>query len=137
MHQNQILDGLRRCSETIQNLILMYKLIQIHGIFLHTSSPIPPPRPQSKTENPGSAIDLYSDSQSHVAGHDWMQAPRERKYRSGTVNSKFHLIRSCCEIFVYNCPNISCLKYTVNSKFHLIQSKTLPTNDFELTVPDL
>ena len=64
------------------------------------------------------------------------------KNRSGTVNSnmvnsKFHLIRSYCEIFVYNCPNISCLKYTVNSNFHLIRSKTLPTNDFELTVPDL
>ena len=28
-------------------------------------------------------------------------------------------------------------KYTVNSNFHLIRSKTLPTNDFELTVPDL
>ena len=56
---------------------------------------------------------------------------------SNTVNSKFHLIRSYCEIFVYNCPNNSCLKYTVNSNFHLIRSKTLPTNDFELTVPDL
>ena len=64
------------------------------------------------------------------------------KYRSGTVNSnmvnlKFHLIRSYCEIFFYNLPNIPCLKYTVNSNFHLIRSKTLPTNDFELTVPDL
>ena len=64
------------------------------------------------------------------------------QYRSGTVNSntvnsKFHLIRSYCEIFVYNCPNISRLNYTVNSNFHLIRSKTLPTNDFELTVPDL
>ena len=63
-------------------------------------------------------------------------------YRSGTVNSntvnsKFHLIRSYCEIFFYNFPNISCLKYTVNSNFHLIRSKTLPTNDFELTVPNL
>ena len=56
---------------------------------------------------------------------------------SNTVNSKFHLIRSYCEIFVYNFPNISCLKYTVNSNFHLIRGKTLPTNDFELTVPDL
>ena len=63
-------------------------------------------------------------------------------YRSGmvnsnTVNSKFHLIRSNCEIFFYNFPNIPCFKYTVNSNFHLIRSKTLPTNDFELTVPDL
>ena len=63
-------------------------------------------------------------------------------YRSGTVNSntvnsKFHLIRSYCEIFFYNFPNIPCLKYSVNSNFHLIRSKTLPTNDFELTVPDL
>ena len=63
-------------------------------------------------------------------------------YRSGTVNSnmvnsKFHLIRSYCEIFFYNFLNIPCLKYTVNSNFHLIRSKTLPTNDFELTVPDL
>ena len=63
-------------------------------------------------------------------------------YRSGTVNSnmvnsKFHLIRSYCEIFFYNFPNIPCLKCTINSNFHLIRSKTLPTNDFELTVPDL
>ena len=53
------------------------------------------------------------------------------------VNSKFHLIRSDCEIFFYNFPNIACLKYTVNSNFHLIRSKTWLTNDFELTVPDL
>ena len=39
--------------------------------------------------------------------------------------------------FFYNFPNIPCFKYTVNSNLHLIQSKTLPTNDFELTVPDL
>ena len=63
-------------------------------------------------------------------------------YRSGTVNSntvnsKFHLIRSYCEKFFYNFPNIPCLKYTGNSNFHLIQSKTLLTNDFELTVPNL
>ena len=63
-------------------------------------------------------------------------------YRSGTVNSntvnsKFHLIRSYCEIFFYHIPNISCLKCTVNSNFHLIRSKTLLTNDFELTVPNL
>ena len=66
----------------------------------------------------------------------------KKQYRSGRVNSnmvnsKFHLIRSYWEIFVYNCLNISCLKCTVNSNFHLIRSKTLPTNDFELTVPDL
>ena len=64
------------------------------------------------------------------------------KYRSGTVNSntvnsKFHLIRSYREILFYHFPNISCLKCTVNSNFHLIRSKTLPTNDFELTVPNL
>ena len=63
-------------------------------------------------------------------------------YRSGTinlntVNSKFHLIRSYCEIFFYHFPNISCLKCTAISNFHLIRSKTLPMNDFELTVPDL
>ena len=63
-------------------------------------------------------------------------------YRSGTVNSntvnsKFHLIRSYYEIFFYHFPNIPCLKCTVNSNFHLIRSKTLPMNDFELTVPDL
>ena len=64
------------------------------------------------------------------------------QYRSGTVNSntvnsKFHLIRSYCEIFFYHFPNISCLKCTVISNFHLIRSKTLPRNDFELTVPNL
>ena len=37
----------------------------------------------------------------------------------------------------YHFPNISCLKCTVNSNFHLIRSKTLLTNDFELTVPNL
>ena len=63
-------------------------------------------------------------------------------YRSGTVNSntvnsKFHLIRSYCEIFFYHFPNISCLKCTVNSNFRLIRSKTLLTNDFELTIPNL
>ena len=63
-------------------------------------------------------------------------------YRSGTVNSntvnsKFHLIRSYCEIFFYHFLSISCLKCTVNSNFHLIRSKTLPMNDFELNVPDL
>ena len=68
--------------------------------------------------------------------------PGNQEYRSGTVNSntvnsKFHLIRSFCEMFSYHFPNISCLKCTVNSNFHLIRSKTLPTNDFELTVPDL
>ena len=56
---------------------------------------------------------------------------------ANTVNSKFHLIQSYYEIFVFNCANIPCLKYTVNSNFHLIRIKTLPTNDFELTVPDL
>ena len=56
---------------------------------------------------------------------------------SNTVNSKFHLIQSYWKMFVYNCVNIPYLKCTVNSNFHLIWSKTLPTNDFELTVPDL
>ena len=56
---------------------------------------------------------------------------------SNTVNSNFHLIRSYCEIFFYHVPTISCLKCTVNSNFHLIRSKTLLTNDFELTIPDL
>ena len=64
------------------------------------------------------------------------------QYRSGTVNSntvnsKFHLMRCYCEIFFYHFPSISCLKCTVNSNFHLIRSKTLLTNVFELTVPDL
>ena len=39
--------------------------------------------------------------------------------------------------FFNHFPNIPCLKCTVNSNFHLIRSKTLPTNDFELTIPDL
>ena len=66
----------------------------------------------------------------------------DAEYRSGTVNSntvnsKFHLIRSYCEIFFYHFPNISCLKCTVNSNFHLIRSKTLLTKDFESTIPYL
>ena len=54
-----------------------------------------------------------------------------------TVNSKFHFIQSFCEVSVKCFPIISCLKCTVNSNFHLIRSKTLPMNDFELTMPDL
>ena len=74
----------------------------------------------------------------------WHQKKNEGKkfrvYRSGKVNSnmvnsKFHLIQSYYEIFFYHSPNISCLKCTVN--FHLIRSKTLLSNDFELTVPNL
>ena len=56
---------------------------------------------------------------------------------SNTVNSNFHFIRSFCEMFSFHFPIISCLKCMVNSKFHLIRRKSLPTNDFELTVPDL
>ena len=56
---------------------------------------------------------------------------------SNMVNSKFHLIQSFYEVTVNSFPIISCLKYTVNPNFHLIRSKTLLTNDFELTVPDL
>ena len=62
---------------------------------------------------------------------------RSETVNSNTVNSKFHLIQSYCEIFFYHFPNISCLKCTVNSNFHLIRSKILPTNDFELTVHNL
>ena len=56
---------------------------------------------------------------------------------SNTVNSKFHFIRSFCEMFCYYFAIIPCLKCTVNSYFHLIQRKSLPRNDFELTVPEL
>ena len=56
---------------------------------------------------------------------------------SNTVNSKFHLIQIFYEVSVNIFSIIPCLKYTVNLNFHLIRSKTLPTNDFELTVPDL
>ena len=78
---------------------------------------------------------------SSIDGSDSL-LPIITKYRSGmvnsnTVNSKFYLIRSYCEICFYDFPNIPCLKCTVNSNFHLIRSKTLLTNDFELTVPDL
>ena len=52
-----------------------------------------------------------------------------------TVNSKFHLIRSFCEIFSYHFLIISCLKFMVNS--NLIRRNSLPTNDFKLTVPNL
>ena len=63
-------------------------------------------------------------------------------YRSGTVNSntvnsKLYLIQSFYEVSVNSFAIISCLKYTVNSNFHLIWGKTLPMNDFELTVLDL
>ena len=73
----------------------------------------------------------------HAVLVDFFVKYRSETVNSNTVNSKFHLIRSYCEIFFYNFPNIPCLKCTVNSNFHLIRSKTLPMNDFELTVPDL
>ena len=53
------------------------------------------------------------------------------------VNSKFRLVQIFYEVSVNIFAIISCLKCTVNSNFPLIQSKTLPTNDFELTVPEL
>ena len=56
---------------------------------------------------------------------------------SNTVNSKFYFIRSFCELFSYHFPIIPCLKCTVNTYFHLFRRKSLPTNDFELTVPGL
>ena len=62
---------------------------------------------------------------------------RSGKVISGTVNSNFHFIQSFCEMFSYHFPFISCLKCAVYSYFHLFRWKSLPTNDFELTVPDL
>ena len=49
------------------------------------------------------------------------------------------LVRSftLSEVSVKCFPIISCLKCMVNPYFHLIRSKTLPTKDFLLTVPDL
>ena len=62
---------------------------------------------------------------------------RSDTVNSNTVNSKFHFIQSFCEISVKSFSTISCLNCTVNSNFHLFRSKSLPTNDFELTMPDL
>ena len=64
---------------------------------------------------------------------------RHRRNRSGTVNSNTvnsKFLSNLCQI-----PVISCLKRmvnsnTVNSYFHLFGSKSLPKNDFELTVSD-
>ena len=72
-----------------------------------------------------------------IRSHSHGNCYRLGMVNSNTVNSKLHLIQSYCEIFFYHFPNISCLKCTVNSNWHLIQSKTVPTNDFELTVPEL
>ena len=91
-------------------------------------------------------LNSYHCTQKHCAGKSWKSesiiwsdkfAYRTGTVNSNTVNSKFHLIRSYCEIFSYHFPAISCLKCTVNSNFYLIRSKTLLTNDFELTVPNL
>ena len=49
---------------------------------------------------------------------------RSGKVNSNMVNSKVHLIRSYCEIFFYNFPNISCLKYTVNFWFEGVCTPT-------------
>ena len=59
---------------------------------------------------------------------------------SNTVNLQYHFIGSFREMFSYHFPIVSCLKCTVNSidsYFHLLRRKSLPTNDFELTVQDL
>ena len=61
---------------------------------------------------------------------------------SGTGQTRLiwtRLIRSSAffEVSVKCFPIISCLKCMVNSYFHLFRRKSLPTNDFELTVPDL
>ena len=90
-------------------------------------------------------LSMVTDWRSFIMDCWWMKVTssyNKYMYRSATVNlnmvnSKFHLIQSYCEIFVYNCPNISCIKYTVNLNFHLIRSKTLLMNDFKFTVPDL
>ena len=87
---------------------------------------------ETKTkENSHFPIRPYSCKYSHLLGY------RSGTVNSNTVNSKFYLIRSYCEIFLNHFPNISCLKCTVNLNFHLIRRKTLLTNDFELTVRDL
>ena len=103
---------------------------------------MPPP-----TGNPGSAPAI--DTNSHFSckltlctDSVTLCTSYSSKYRSGTVNSntvnsKFHLIRSYCEIFFCHFSNISCLKCTVNSDVHLIRSKTLLKNNFELTVTNL
>ena len=74
--------------------------------------------------------------------HFNLDAASVYKYRSGTVNSntvnsKFHFIRTFCEMFSYHFPIIWCLKRMVNSYFHLFRRKSLPTKNFELTVPNL
>ena len=70
-------------------------------------------------------------------GHGNSNTVNSNTVNSNTVNSKFHLIRIFYEVSANIFSIISCLKCTVYSNFHLIQCKTLPTNDFELTVPDL
>ena len=65
--------------------------------------------------------------------HDTVKHLKQNIYRSETVNSNtvisyFHFIPFLI---------ISCLKCTSNSYFHLVRSKTLPTNNLELTVSDL
>ena len=78
-------------------------------------------------------IKIHELAEVYFLRNIYLKCYRSGTVNSNTVNSKFHL--SYCEIFFYNFPNIPFLKYTVNSNFHLIRSKTLPTNDFELTVP--
>ena len=81
-------------------------------------------------------LEIVKDSAARFA-RTFLLCYRLGTVNSNTVNSKFHLIRSYYEIFLYHFPNIPCLKCTVNSNFHLIRSKTLLTNDFELTVLNL
>ena len=53
---------------------------------------------------------------------------RSDTVNSNTVNSKFHFVRSFCEMFSYH--------FMFNFYFHLFQRKSLPMKDFELIVPD-
>ena len=82
-------------------------------------------------------VDSSTPPPDKIGDHDCPPKKVRRRLPRLRLIQKFHLIRRYCEIYNYHWPNTSCLKYTVNSNFYLIRSKTLPTNDFELTVPDL
>ena len=58
------------------------------------------------------------------------------------VNRNLHVAMKQTGIHVQESEKINyyyyyCSKCTVNSYFHLFRRKCLPTNDFELTMPDL
>ena len=71
-----------------------------------------------------------------AGGHAWQEAcvAGETCVAGGHA---WHTVNEWAVCILLECILVSCLKYTVNLYFHLFRRKSLPMNDFELTVSDL